>query len=166
LDKGAHQNSGCVRGGLKCIARRVDWVANAHAGFVDAVGKRLAPFGVDIFHSNVHERWREALTDDSFQRLEVSCNVQADAGIVLPLTLQAECESHIGGLWVIHSHFGQRLHYGHSCSNLCLYPLLFQLYAANKASQVRVSVYKLHSQPYSYIGGLCNPLILTLADVE
>ena len=75
--------------------------------FFDAVGKRLAPFGVDVFHSDIHERRKKALPDDSFQRLEVPSDFRADAGGILSLTLQAECKSGIGGLRVVHSHLGQ-----------------------------------------------------------
>jgi len=95
-----------MRGGLKGITSSY-WDEDAHASCFDAVGKRLAPFGVDVFHSNIHERWKEACADGSFQWLEVFCNVRADAGDVLSFTLQAKCKSCIGSLWVIHSHFGQ-----------------------------------------------------------
>jgi len=107
LDEGAHQNSGCMRGGFVCIARRINWVANAHAGFFDAVGQRLAPFWVYVLHPNIHERWKKALSDGSFQWLKISSDVGADAGGILPLALQAECEFCVGSLRVVHRHFGQ-----------------------------------------------------------
>jgi len=96
LHDGGHKHASCLAGCTEVHPSGFNWVSNPYARLFYTVCQCFPQARIDVSFAEIKEGWKEVCADGFLKGLKIARYVGADAGGILPFTLETKCEAGVG----------------------------------------------------------------------